>query len=245
MKKVYRHINPKRILLLILLFTAFHAFAGNGDTVLLNKAQFDSINKKVVHIDSNVKKLADSASAKAKQSDTKCTTCRDTPPKDLDWLLIFLPAIIFLALFIFLFSTGLKDFNLKEAMSESEYPKVIIENSEYTPANLAALKDVANLEEILPPTIEISDRPQVAPGAPPASPPPPHASISRYIAFITSMLSLVVALCISCFFIYSYIRTGCAPDISGISTILIALGMGVLPYAFNKVSTAISKNKTE
>ncbi len=245
MKKAYRRSNPKKILLLLLLFAASCAYAGNGDTVILNKVQFDSISQRVIRIDSTVKKMAVSDTTKAKQSDTKCITCRDTPPKDLDWLLIFLPAIIFLALFIFLFSTGLKGFNLKEAMSESEYPKIIRVNDKYTATDLATVKDVPNLEELLPPTVEVSDIPAVAAGDLPASPPPPHASISRYIAFITSMLSLVVALCISCFFIYSYIRTGCAPDISGISTVLIALGIGVMPYAFNKISTAIAKNKSE
>jgi hypothetical protein len=58
-------------------------------------------------------------------------------------------------------------------------------------------------------------------------------------------MTLIIALCMACFFIYYYIRTGCAPDLSPLSMILLALGLGVVPYAFNKVSTAIASKKQE
>jgi hypothetical protein len=96
-----------------------------------------------------------------------------------------------------------------------------------------SLQGVPNLSTILPPTVEItSDKAEYRP------------SISRYIAFIASILTLIVALSMSCFFIYHYISTGCPPDLGAVSTILIALGIGVAPYAFNKVSSAL-KNKSE
>lgn len=72
----------------------------------------------------------------------------------------------------------------------------------------------------------------------------PRASSSRFIALITSLLTLIIALCLCSFFIYFYIATGNAPDISKFSSVLLALGIGVVPYAFNKVATAITNKPT-
>lgn len=63
-------------------------------------------------------------------------------------------------------------------------------------------------------------------------------SISRYIAFVTSMLSIILITCLSSFFIYQYMYTGCPPDLSPLTPVLIALAAGVAPYITNKVSTA-------
>lgn len=148
-----------------------------------------------------------------------------------EWLLVFVPLIIFLLIF---FTIGRqKDFAFKDALTENEQTKQTIGNSEYTANNLKEVKDSPNPSVLLPPTVEITS------GSATYRP-----SISRYIAFITSMLTLIVALAMSSFFIYHYISIGCPPDLSALSIILIALGIGVAPYAFNKVSTAL-KNKSE
>ena len=68
----------------------------------------------------------------------------------------------------------------------------------------------------------------------------PRASSSRFIALVTSLLTLIIAVCLCSFFIYFYIATGTPPDISKFSSVLLALGIGVVPYAFNKVAAAIS-----
>lgn len=72
----------------------------------------------------------------------------------------------------------------------------------------------------------------------------PRASSSRFIALVTSLLTLIIAVCLCSFFIYFYIATGTPPDISKFSSVLLALGIGVLPYAFNKVATAITNKPT-
>ncbi len=54
-------------------------------------------------------------------------------------------------------------------------------------------------------------------------------SISRYIALITSIITIILVVCMSSFFIYQYIRTGCPPDFSALTPVLIALGLGVTP----------------
>lgn len=194
----------------------------------------------------------------------KICIARETPPKGFEWLLILSPLAIFLLMLFILMLTGLKSFNLKEALSENEYPKMVLKNPQYTQTNLKDLAANTSLSEVLPPTIEISNDPRaialaytdaanistlleksVPKDESKPIEPRPHASISRYIAFISSMLTLVVALCMSCFFIYHYIRTGCPPDLGAVTTILLALGLGLLPYAFNKISTAVKKSEED
>ncbi|PZF74460.1 hypothetical protein [Taibaiella soli] len=68
-------------------------------------------------------------------------------------------------------------------------------------------------------------------------------SSSRLIAFFSSVITLTLATCLSCFFIYYYISFGKAPDLSGLSAVLIALGLGVVPYASNKIATAVTNKK--
>lgn len=174
---------------------------------------------------------------KARQPATDCKECKECIGKTLnlmDWVLVFLPVLTFV-LFYFIIGFG-KGFNLAEAFSESDRSKTVKQNPEYNVANLTALANVPNLSDILPPTIEVSDTTQPISFRP---------STSRYIAFITSVLTLIIALCMSCFFIYHYIRTGCAPELNALSIVLIALGIGVAPYAFNKISGAISSSKSE
>jgi hypothetical protein len=69
-------------------------------------------------------------------------------------------------------------------------------------------------------------------------------SISRYIAFITSMVTIILVVCMSSFFIYHYIRTGCPPEFGALTVVLIALGLGVTPYITNKITTAATVNKS-
>lgn len=147
-----------------------------------------------------------------------------------EWILIFSPIWIFLIALLAI-RKKLKDFNLKDALTESELPKKTIPNPEYTALNINGL--VANaaingmLPALLPPTIEVT-----------SSDDPPKSS-SRYIAFITSALTWIIILCLTCFFIYQYMKTGNAPNLGGLSNVLLTLGIGIVPYAFNKISKAI------
>lgn len=163
--------------------------------------------------------------------------CNCTPHYNNDlgggWILVFAPVIIF---FIIFFSIGIvKDFEISKALAENEQSKRTILNTQYSIENIQALKDNVNVQALLPPTIEVSD-PQ------PPDAPVFRASISRYIAFITSMVTITLAVCISCFYIYQYMYTSCPPDLSALTPVLIALGIGIMPYAFNKVAAAVGKD---
>jgi len=168
----------------------------------------------------------------------------------LEWLLVFLPTILFILVVGLLLLKGLKGFDFKEALKENELTKVIIQNPLYE-----STSDPQKLVDI-PPTLEITANvnsvthgDSIAGGGKEYtidnSSSSYRASISRYIALISSLMILIIAICTSTFFIYHYIRTGCPPDLEGISTVLLALGIGIIPYAANKVSTAIATNKSE
>ncbi|MEP7142032.1 MAG: hypothetical protein ABI707_04135 [Ferruginibacter sp.] len=200
----------------------------------------DSI--KIVAHDSMIKSLGkklDSlrVSVKASKDSTSIKNCNCVPNnnKELnfgEWLLILSPLVAFLIIFIFIGRIP-KDFRLNEALTENDQDKMTSLNPQYTVANLKALENVPNLTTLIPATLEMS-----------STNPTFRPSISRYIAYIASIMTLMVALSMSCFFIYNYVSTGCPPDLSALSTILIALGIGVAPYAFNKVAGAIVTNKS-
>ena len=139
---------------------------------------------------------------------------------------------------------GLKDFNFSEALKENELTTITIQNPLYQNST-----DPSKARD-LPPTIQITANVTVSQASntdkeykineQSAS---YRASISRYIAMISSLMIIVIAVGLSSFFVYHYIRTSCAPQIEGLSTVLIALGLGIVPYTVNRVSMALSATK--
>lgn len=206
-----------------------------------SNAQLDSLikdqGKKIDGLTQTVKVIkqdVDSAKvyiAAQKENATKANKdCGSCEIGFTQWVLIFSPIWMFV-IALFIIRKKLKDFSLKEALTESELPKKTIPNPEYTAdkINLLAAHDLAIgvMSTLIPPTIEVT-----------ASDEYPKSS-SRYIAFITSTLTWIIVLCLACFFIYQYMKTGKAPELGGLSTVMLALGIGVVPYAFNKMSEAV------
>ncbi len=94
-----------------------------------------------------------------------------------------------------------------------------------------------SLIQLFPPTIDVS----IKTGNTPIYRP----SASRLLAFLSGILLLFVALMSTCFYVYFYLVTGDAPDLTKLTGVLIALGIGLAPYAVNKVANAASnKDKT-
>ncbi|WP_179412642.1 hypothetical protein HDF19_13190 [Mucilaginibacter sp. E4BP6] len=160
-----------------------------------------------------------------------------------EWFLVFLPPIAFIGglilLLIYTWIIRLIDkksgppFSLRLALSESTYPQKIDRNTEYNATNIAALVAIQQINTattalpvitLFPTTITTTDNIY-------------RPSISRLIAFLTTMVSLLIGICLSSFFIYCYLKDGTVPDVTKLSGILISMGIGVVPYAFNKIST--------
>lgn len=219
-----------RILLFLTILLLNHqSFSQQLDSTVKEQAKDITLLKKTT---ADIKKDVDTIKSHilSSKATTNREVCADCEIGFWQWLLIFSPIWIFL-LTLLAIRKKLNGFNLKEALSETDLPKKTIPNPEYTAEKINVLAVNANtaalLTSLLPPTIEIT-----------ASDEYPKSS-SRYIAFITSALTWVIALCLSCFFIYQYIKANKAPELSGLSSVLLALGIGVVPYAFNKVSNAV------
>lgn len=243
----------KKLILLVALFCSIVS-GSTAQQSATEKASADSLAK--VAKAAADKKTKDSLEAlkKIPVAKSACDTC---PQKICDtsttkickpgklaecgsWWLVYTPVILFLLILIYLL-LNLQKFDLKEALTENEYVKKTIANPEYKAANIITLAGTiasATVDSILPPTIEITDIP------PTGLPTPGRASSSRFIALVTSLLTLIIAVSLCSFFIYFYIVTGSAPDIGKFSSVLITLGIGVVPYAFNKIAAAISNNKS-
>lgn len=226
----------RKILTLAFLFIALAPLIAQTklDTIVTQHTQqIQSLDKKTTGIQSNVdtiKKgldLVKTFIVKSSKDAEPCTTCT---LGFWEVVLVFSPVWVF-GLALFAIRKKLKGFSLKDALTESDLPKKTIPNPEYTSEKLSALAEKTAISNVLttliPPTIEITATEEY-----------PKSS-SRYIALITSALTWIIALCLSCFFLYQYITTNKPPDLSGLSNVLLALGIGVVPYAFNKMSGAV------
>ncbi|MDB5090245.1 MAG: hypothetical protein JWR09_4239 [Mucilaginibacter sp.] len=72
---------------------------------------------------------------------------------------------------------------------------------------------------------------------------PAQQSVSRFIAFLTGLVALTIGVCITTFYMYSYFSNPSQKiDISNLTSVIWGLGIGVLPYGFNKASSAIKPN---
>jgi hypothetical protein len=71
-------------------------------------------------------------------------------------------------------------------------------------------------------------------------------SASRLIAFLTGVVALTIGICMCTFYMYCYFNTpGNMPDLSKLSTVILGLGIGVIPYGTNQVSSALKTNKQQ
>jgi len=64
-------------------------------------------------------------------------------------------------------------------------------------------------------------------------------SISRLLALISGVTSVALAACVATFYMYRWSLGDTNPDIGHLSTVLYGLGLGVIPYGFNKVASAL------
>lgn len=68
--------------------------------------------------------------------------------------------------------------------------------------------------------------------------PPVKRSASRFILFLSGITSLILATCITTYYFYMKIYTiedGSGLDLADFTNVLLALGIGVIPYSVNQV----------
>lgn len=64
-------------------------------------------------------------------------------------------------------------------------------------------------------------------------------STSRLVAFISGITSVALAACITTFYFYRSFLGDTNVSIGNLATVLYGLGLGVLPYGFNKIANAL------
>jgi hypothetical protein len=137
----------------------------------------------------------------------------DIPTGSIPFWLIFLPVMLFLIFSILLF------FKIKK--------------SSVTLSQLLSEKDVVVAQQNAAAAAGVSQ--------PPSTPPTPApASTSRLISLLTGVTAVIISVCLTSCWIYGYVlkpESG-GPDFKNITTLLITLGVGVIPYGFNRISSA-------
>lgn len=183
--------------------------------------------------------------------DTASKACGCVPKEHAEplgtggWFLVFIPVFIFLLIGAFSLKS-LRGFNVKDALSENVGAVVTERNELYTKEHLESLAKsltpqnagndalgaatFANVKMLVPPTLDVTP---LSNGQPIFRP-----SISRFIALISAWVIIAVVVSMSSLFIYEYIAYGCPPDFSSLTIVLITLGLGIVPYAVNKVANA-------
>ncbi len=263
----------KAIIFIILFTSVFSNSYSKVENDTTKKVVVDTSNKVKIDTQKNAQKNElDSSkqnSIKDSRKDTGTITknskitcpCGENRNLEGGWLLVSLPFVLFLVIFFLLYKYGkLGEFNIKDALEENEYAKNTILNPQYNldkiangfkaaytlstdttkPADASIV--VTTLSQLVPPTLEVTIVPNATTGES-TDPKVYRPSTSRFIALISGISTIIIALCMVSFFIYNYIRTGCQPDFSNLSSVLLALGLGLAPYGVNKISTAISNNK--
>ncbi|WP_333600269.1 hypothetical protein [Flavobacterium sp.] len=177
---------------------------------------------------------------------TQSLLAADVPPckpdKITDGMTIisFAPLFLYVVLLIVIFwKLQLEKYKIGDSLRENQTIDVSIDNPAYTPPPANPVPPVQNGGAPIPPAV---------PPLPPANPATPFVgktiqpqSMSRLLAFISGIMTLGLASSFSSFWLYRYFECGIGTDLSQITNVLLALGLGLLPYAVNKISTAASK----
>ncbi len=206
-------MNKKITTLFIVLLLAGNMFS-QTDTTARN--QIKNLTQTVGTIKTQTEQLTKNAATPA-ITHTVTTGCVDCG-RHISWkqtLVIGMPVILFIiALCLIAIKLKNEGYQLKNAL-EDEPIITDVPNPSYN----------ATTNPTVPATIKEKECTQ---------------STSRLIAFLSGICALIVAISTVTYYFYMYFRTGQEPNIDKLYDILLALGIGVTPYAFNKVSTAIS-----
>lgn len=130
--------------------------------------------------------------------------------------LVFLPVLLFgFVLLYLLFKLKRGNYNIADMLSENTSVEI----------------DVPNPDPATAPTIPFIKKRIL------------NGSTSRLIALISGLCTVAIATCASSYYFYMYFKTSRAPDLNNLFDVLLALGMGVVPYTINKVTAAIAPSK--
>jgi len=164
--------------------------------------------------------------------------------KTVQDIITFLPVVFFIftisIIFIKLRKDGVKLRDIlidKETIQERRKTNAAIAESHAKIAAAAANAVNAN------PNIDLTSAtftPKVSDSETPVQEPTaPEQSTSRLIVFICGITSIALACCITSFYFYKSFTEPGPVDLGNLANVLYGLGLGILPYGFNKIAAAL------
>lgn len=219
----------------------FYAFLAFLSATTFSLAQTgDSVNSKNNQSVSNRTQMkpADPAAAKTNQTTNQTTGGNKTIQDIISFLPVTFFVFIVSMIFIKLRKDGVKLSEIlidKETVLEKRKTDAAIAASHAQVAAAAAAAISANpntgvpAETFTPPAAAASNQ----------TTDNPEQSTSRLIVFICGITSIALACCITTYYFYKSFTGGGDVSISNLSNVLYGLGLGVLPYGFNKIAAAL------
>lgn len=172
------------------------------------------------------------------KSEPKCPECT------MDNYMYFIslsPIVLFILLIILIFwKLQLEEYKIGDSLKENQTIDISIPNPEYVaPTPIPQAKPVQNGENPITAT-----QPAAPAAVPSTNTQPPFVgktiqpqSASRLLAFISGIITLALSSCLSSFWLFRYFGYGEGPDLNGLTYVLLSLGLGIVPYAVNKITT--------
>lgn len=207
----------KKLATIVLLLACANTFAQTTDSVLRKKV--DELSKIMLTVKRQGDSLAklSAANPAPTQAPTTNPTATDRGSRHLSFqqkLLVTAPLTVSLLFMVyFIYRLKKEGFKLADALSGDPVDTQIL-NPQYDPANTP----------VAPATITITVIPK---------------SSSRLVAFFSGVAAVVISVTSVSYFLYVYYATGLVPDLDKMFTVILSLGIGITPYAFNKVAGAV------
>jgi hypothetical protein len=150
------------------------------------------------------------------------------------WL-VAMPLLLFIAASLYvLVRLRREGYRISDALKEN-YTVDVAKTPEAFTAQLDVQKELKSEEAVTASLNSATDTPatQIRP-----------QSTSRLIVFFSGMAAIIISISAITFFFYVYLRTGKEPEFENLWNIMLGLGVGVVPYAFNRISDAITPPKS-
>ena len=223
---------------LILLACQFIALTGFGQADQQTAKPFvtDTTRSSIAFVSNEVLKIKREldtlVSHRAELLETKpCTFCQ--PKLDGGQLfLVAMPILLFLiASVYFLVRLQREGYKISDSFKEN-YTVDISKTGESVSTQRSIQIERAFDGDKEAPPVPIDQLPKIRP-----------QSSSRLSAFFASVAAIIITISTLTFSFYVYLRTGQEPDLKNLWDMVLALGIGVIPYAFNRLSDAMSPTK--
>jgi hypothetical protein len=198
-----------RLLIVVLLAAVGNAAHAADETKVVIQADSGKPTSATVNIVNPPAPASTAASANA-------CSCRDKDLLPFQKGLVLLPVGLSV-LFLLLVYRGLKRAGYKLADALSENDAVTTTATANTPSQVGT--DAASTQQ--------TQTARTVPG---------NRSASRLVLFLSGITAIIISVCITTYYLYYYLCCGKAPDMDGLINVMLTLGIGVIPYAVNKVA---------